>query len=88
MPPSRAAPGVLTASFDEIAVLYRTHRRALVKLLVRAKEMPDKVAERITANVPKDVQPHHREKFISDVLSEIENLDASRIAKVCTVSPE
>jgi hypothetical protein len=41
--------------------------------------MPDKVAEWITANVPKDVQPHHREKFISDVLAEVENLDASRI---------
>ncbi|HWS69920.1 MAG TPA: Fic family protein [Steroidobacteraceae bacterium] len=70
---------VQVVGFDEIAALYRTQRRALVTLLVRAKEMPDKVAEWITANVPKDVQPHHREKFISDVLAEVENLDASRI---------
>jgi DNA-binding transcriptional ArsR family regulator len=65
--------------FDEVAALYRTQRRALVTELVRAKVMPDKVAEWITANVPKDVEPQHREKFISDVLAEVENLDASRI---------
>jgi hypothetical protein len=65
--------------FDEVAALYRTQRRALVTELVRAKVMPDKVAEWITARVPKDVEFHHREKFISDVLAEVENLDASRI---------
>ena len=70
---------VQVVGFDEIAALYRTQRRALVTLLVRAKVAPDKAAEWITANVPKDVEPQHREKFISDVLAEVENLDASRI---------
>jgi hypothetical protein len=37
------------------------------------------VAEWITGYVPKDVEPQHREKFISDVLAEVENLDASWI---------
>jgi hypothetical protein len=37
------------------------------------------VAEWITENVPKDFEPQHREKFISDVLAEVENLDALRI---------
>jgi Fic family protein len=70
---------VQVVGFDEVAALYRTQRRALVTELVRAKVVPDKVAEWITANVPKDVEPKHRQKFFSDVLAEVENLDASRI---------
>jgi hypothetical protein len=70
---------VQVVGFDEIAALYRTQRRALVTSLVRATVAPDKAEEWITANVPKDVEPQHREKFISDVLAEVENLDASRI---------
>jgi hypothetical protein len=70
---------VQVVGFDEIAALYRTQRRALVMQLVRAKVAPVKAAEWITANVPKDVEPQHREKFITDVLAEVENLDASRI---------
>jgi hypothetical protein len=50
-----------------------------VTLLVRAKVAPDNVAEWITANVSKDAEQQHCEKFISDVLAEVENLDASRI---------
>ena len=69
----------LAVGFDEIAALYRTQRRAMVTDLVRSKILPDKVAEWVTENVPVSVQPQHREKFISDVLSEIEHLDASRI---------
>ena len=65
--------------FDEIAALYRPSRRALVTDLVRAKVPQDKVAEWITAHVPGNVEPQHREKFISDVLAELQNLDASRI---------
>ncbi|HEY6457690.1 MAG TPA: hypothetical protein VIY90_20625 [Steroidobacteraceae bacterium] len=30
-------------------------------------------------HVPGNVEPQHREKFISDVVAKIENLDASRI---------
>ncbi len=71
---------VQVVGFDEVAALYRTQRRALVAQLVRAKVLPDTVAEWITANVPNDVEPRHGEKFISDVLAEVENLDASRIA--------
>jgi Fic family protein len=70
---------VQVVGFDEIAALYRPSRRALVTDLVRAKVPQDKVAEWITAHVPANVEPQHREKFISDVLAELENLDASRI---------
>lgn len=66
--------------FDEIAAIYRPQRRALVTNLVRHKVPPDKVAEWVTNNVPVAiVEPHHREKFISDVLAELRHLDASRI---------
>jgi DNA-binding transcriptional ArsR family regulator len=65
--------------FDEIAALYRTQRRALVTDLVRAKVPQAKVAEWITASTPPNVEPQHREKFISDVASELEHLDLSRI---------
>jgi hypothetical protein len=65
--------------FDEIAALYRTQRRALVTDLVRAKVQQGKVAEWITANIPPNVEPQHREKFISDVASELKHLDLSRI---------
>src|SRR5437016_2503774 len=70
---------VQVVGFDEIAALYRPSRRALVTDLVRAKVPQDKVAEWITAHVPGNVEPQHREKFISDVLAELQNLDASRI---------
>jgi len=46
---------------------------------VRAKVSPDKAAEWITTHVPANVEPQHREKFISDVLAELTHLDASRI---------
>jgi Fic family protein len=69
---------VQVIGFDEVSALYRTQRRALVRELVRAKVLPGKVAEWITANVPNEVGPQHREKFVSDVVAEIENLDASR----------
>jgi hypothetical protein len=70
---------VQVVGFDEVAALYRTQRRAMVTKLVREKVPLHEVAEWITANVPNDVEPQHREKFISDVLAEVENLDASRI---------
>jgi Fic family protein len=70
---------VQVVGFDEVAALYRTQRRTMVTKLVREKVPPHEVAEWITANVPNDVEPQHREKFISDVLAEVENLDASRI---------
>ena len=65
--------------FDEIAALYRQSRRALVANLVRAKVPPDAVTNWITTHVPANVEPEHREKFVSDVLAELEHLDASRI---------
>jgi hypothetical protein len=69
---------VQVVGFDEVSALYRTQRRALVRELVRAKELPGKVAEWVTANVPNEVEPQYREKFVSDVVAEIEYLDASR----------
>jgi len=70
---------VEVVGFDEVAALYRTQRRALVAKLVRAKVPPDEVAEWIRANVPNDIEPQHGEKFVSDVVAEVDNLDASRI---------
>jgi hypothetical protein len=70
---------VQVVGFDEVAALYRTQRRALVTKLIRARVLPDELAEWISANVSNDVEPQHREKFITDVVAEIENLDASRI---------
>ena len=70
---------VQVVGFDEIAALYRPSRRALVADLVRAKVPPGAVANWITAHVPANVEPQHQEKFVSDVLVELEHLDASRI---------
>jgi hypothetical protein len=70
---------VQVVGFDEIAALYRQSRRAMVADLVRAKVPPDEVANWITAHVPANVERQHREKFVSDVLAELEHLDASRI---------
>jgi len=50
--------------FDEDSSTLPNQRRALRCYCTREGNA-DKVAEWITANVPKDVQPHHREKFIS-----------------------
>ncbi|MHB8812375.1 MAG: Fic family protein [Steroidobacteraceae bacterium] len=67
--------------FDEISAIYRPQRRALVANLVRARVPPDKIASWITDHLPVAiVEPQHREKFISDVLAELQHLDASRIA--------
>jgi hypothetical protein len=55
--------------FDAISALYRQSRRALVA------DLPNWIA----ANVPVNVEPQHREKFVSDVLAELDHLDASRI---------
>jgi len=73
--------------FDEIAALYRPSRRALVTDLVRAKVPQDKVADWITAHVPRNVDPQHREKFIADAVAELENLNESRIAGL-GIAPE
>jgi Fic family protein len=70
---------VQVVGFDEIAALYRPSRRALVADLVRAKVPPGEVANWITAHVPANVEPQHQEKFVSDVLAELEHLNASRI---------
>lgn len=70
---------IQVAGFDEIAALYRTQRRAMVTDLVRNKVPPEEVAQWVVANVPPNVEPQHREKFIGDVLAELEHLDAARI---------
>ena len=70
---------VQVVGFDEIAALYRQSRRALAADMVRAKVPPDEVTNWITEHVPANVEPQHRQKFASDVLAELEHLDASRI---------
>lgn len=66
--------------FDEISALYRSSRRAAVADLVRQRIPAAKVAEWVSQHVPPGVEPQHREKFISDVRAELENLDGSRTA--------
>jgi Fic family protein len=68
------------AGFDEISALYRPSRRAMVADLVRQRIPLAKAAQWITEHVPSNVDPEHREKFISDVRAEIESLDATRVA--------
>jgi len=46
---------------------------------VRARVPPGKASGWILRNIPNDIQPQHRDKFVSDVIAEIENLDASRL---------
>jgi hypothetical protein len=70
---------VQVVGFDEIAALYRTQRRAMVTDMVRNKVAPDEAAEWVVANIPTEVEPQHREKFIGDVLAELQHLDVSRI---------
>jgi hypothetical protein len=65
--------------FDEISALYRQSRRALVTDLVRTKVRPDEVTAWIATHVPANVEPQHREKFVSDVLAELDHLDVSRM---------
>ena len=71
---------VQVVGFDEIAALYRTQRRSLVADLVRAKVSPDRAPSWVAARVPSEMETQYREKFVSDVLAEIENLDVSRVA--------
>jgi len=74
----RFATTAKVIGFDEIAALYRAPRRTLVADLVRSKVPQENVAEWIVARIPNGVEREHREKFISDVLAELDNLDASR----------
>ena len=71
--------GVQVVGFDEIAALYRSQRRAVVAEIVRGLVPPERVPalidERLTGIVPE-----HREKFRADVLAELDNLDAARMA--------
>jgi len=66
--------------FDEISALYRAPRRALVADLVRQRIPPANASRWIAEHVPANVEPQHRDKFISDVQAEVESLDASTIA--------
>lgn len=72
-------PGLGRYMADEISALYRPLRRALVANLVRAKVLPSEQANWIRAHVTADVESQHQEKFVSDVLAELNTLDASRI---------
>ncbi|MBS0420227.1 MAG: Fic family protein [Proteobacteria bacterium] len=70
---------VMATGFDEIAALYRQQRRALVSDLVRQQVPPTRISEWVLANIPSSIETVHREKFLADVLAEVENLDSSRI---------
>lgn len=71
---------VQAIGFDEIAALYRPQRRALVADLVRSKVPPDQVTAWLTQHIPRVIGPQHREKFLADVVAELEQLAVSRIA--------
>jgi fido (protein-threonine AMPylation protein) len=70
---------VQVVGFDEIAALYRPQRRALVGEIVRAM-IPLANAAAFVETRLDEIEPQHRQKFLSDVLAELENLDAARIA--------
>jgi hypothetical protein len=71
---------VQVVGFDEIAARYRPLRRALVADLVRSLVPPEEIMSDIEARMTDEVQPQHRDKFKQDVLTELDNLDISRMA--------
>lgn len=71
---------VQAVGFDEIAAAYRPQRRAIVADMVRGGVPLERARTFLDVHLPPQVDASHREKFRSDVLAELENLDASRIA--------
>jgi hypothetical protein len=71
---------VQVVGFDEIAALYRPQRRAIVSEIVRTLIPPGEAMNLIEARMTDAIEPQHRDKFMQDVLAELENLDVSRIA--------
>jgi Fic family protein len=70
---------VQVVGFDEIAALYRPLRRGLVAELVRSLVPPKDAMPFMEARITDQVQPQHRDKFKQDVLTELDQLDISRM---------
>jgi hypothetical protein len=71
---------VQVLGFDELAVLYRPQRRALISQIVKSLvAMPD-VPAFVADHMPSEVKQGHREKFKQDLMNELERLDVIRIA--------
>lgn len=66
--------------FDEIAVRYRAQRRVAVSDIVRHRIPLRKAAAYVRSRLPEEVEVVHREKFLQDVLTDLENLDGARVA--------
>lgn len=66
--------------FDEFAALYRKQRRELVALIIRLKIPAAEVPVYLKDHTPTEVKRTHYDKFLQDVLNELEHLDVSRIA--------
>lgn len=71
---------VQVLGFDEIAVLYRAQRRALVAEIVRSLVPRSKAEAYLAKHIPAEVREEHREKFLHDALIEVERLDVPRSA--------
>jgi Fic family protein len=70
---------VQVLGFDELAIIYRPQRRALVGQIVKSMvPLPD-VAGFLDAHMPAIVKSEHREKFVHDVLTDLKQLDVSRL---------
>ncbi|HEY8509789.1 MAG TPA: Fic family protein [Steroidobacteraceae bacterium] len=72
--------GAQPVVFDEIAARYRPLRRAMVAEIVQRRVRPAQVRKHVQAHMPKEVERAHRDKFLQDVLTELEHLDIARIA--------
>jgi Fic family protein len=72
--------GAEAVGFDEIAARYRSQRRGMVAEIVKARVSPSAEREYVRRHMPKDIARAHRQKFLADVLSELEHLDAARVA--------
>jgi Fic family protein len=70
---------VQVLGFDEISVLYRSQRRALVGDIVRSMIALQDEPAFLETHIPSDVNAEHREKFLHDVMADLDQLDAARL---------
>jgi Fic family protein len=70
---------VQVLGFDEIAVLYRPQRRALIGEIVKSLIAMSAVPDFLSAHIPREIKPEHREKFQDDVMTDLKQLDVTRL---------
>ena len=70
---------VQVLGFDELAVLYRAQRRALVGEIVRTLTPLSRVPAFLKKHMPRDIATEHREKFGQDLLTDLKQLNVTRL---------